>query len=186
MRPTVMFTMLNRVDPEIDLTKTIMGQPGVLAAFLLCSVLLGGVVWLLAGALGWRRVPAAVAAAGLALAVAVTLVRSGGHLPDPNTNPVALCLRDPFSLHGGLEVLNFLMLMPFAFFGTLATRHPIAMMVAAAVVSGGIELAQAWTGLGICQKQDFLNNTIGAVIAAGIAWAVLSVAGSDRRTPQRA
>jgi hypothetical protein len=180
-----MLTMLNRVDPEIDLTKTIMGQPGVLAAFLLCSVLFGGGVWLLAGTLGWRRLPATLAAAGLALAVAVTLVRSGGHLPDPSTNPVALCLRDPFSLHGGLEVLNFLMLTPFAFFGTLATRRPITMMITAAVVSGGIEIAQAWTGLGICQKQDFLNNTIGAIVAAGVAWALLT-ASRDRRSLQRA
>jgi hypothetical protein len=181
-----MVTMLNRVDPEIDLTKTIMGQPGVLAAFLLCCVLFGGGVWLLAGTLGWRRVPATLAAVGLALAVAVTLVRSGGHLPAPSTNPVALCLRDRFSLHGGLEILNFAMLMPFAFFGTLATRHPIAMMITSAVVSGGIELTQAWTGLGVCQSQDFLNNTIGAVVAAGLAWAVFTIANHDQRTLQRA
>lgn len=150
-----MWTLRDRVGAEIDLTRTIMAQPGVLAAFLVCCVLFGTGVWLLSGTLGWRRLPATLAAVGLSLAVAVTLVRSGGHLPDTATNPVTLCLRDPFSLHGGLEMLNFLMLMPFAFFGTLATRRPLSTIVLSAVVSGGIELAQAWTALGVCQKQDF-------------------------------
>lgn len=176
-----MWTMLNRVDPEIDLTRSIMGQPRVLAAFVLFSALFGIGVWLLAQVLGWRRLPATLAAVGLALAVAVTLARSGGHLPEPGTNPVALCIRDRFSLHGGLQVLNFVMLMPFAFFATLATRRPVSMMVLSAVISGGIEITQAWTGLGVCQKQDFLNNTVGAVVAVGLAWAVVVVARREER-----
>ena len=53
-----MVTMLNRVDPEIDLTRTIMGQPGVLAAFLLCCALFGVGMWVVAGTCGWRRLPA--------------------------------------------------------------------------------------------------------------------------------
>jgi hypothetical protein len=181
-----MWTMLNRVDPEIDLTRTIMGQPGVLTAFVLFSALFGLGMWLLAQVLGWRRLPATLAAVGLALAVAVTLARSGGHLPEPGTNPVALCIRDRFSLQGGLQMLNFVMLMPFAFFATLATRKPVWMMAASALISGGIEITQAWTGLGVCQKQDFLNNTIGAVVAAGLAWVVLTLASRDERVPQRA
>jgi glycopeptide antibiotics resistance protein len=76
-------------------------------------------------------------------------------------------------------VLNFLMLTPFAFFGTLATRRPITMVVVSAVISGGIEITQAWTGLGVCQKQDFLNNTIGAVVAVLAAW-VLTLLLRDR------
>jgi VanZ like family len=178
-----MVTMLNRVGPEIDLTRTILGQPGVLAAFLLCCALFGAAVWLVAGTFGWRRLPATLAAVGLSLAVAVTLVRSGGHLPDAHTDPVTLCMRDPFSLHGGLQVLNFLMLTPFAFFATLATRRPISVMVASALVSGGIEITQAWTGLGVCQKQDFLNNTIGAVLAAGAAWVLIMLLSDDDRQP---
>ena len=181
-----MEAMLNRVDPEIDLTRTILGQPGVLGAFLLCCVLFGAGVWLLAGVLGWRRLPATCAAVGLALAVAVTLARPGGHLPQPGTDPITLCIRDPFSLHGGLQVLNFLMLTPFAFFATFATRRPVTVMIVSALLSGAIELTQAWTGLGVCQKQDFLNNTIGAVVAAGAAWLLLTVLATDReRTPER-
>ena len=179
-----MVTMLNRAGPEIDLTWAIMGKPGVLAAFLLCCTLLGAGMWLVAGRLGWRRTPATLAAIGLSLAVAVTLVRSGGHLPDTGTNPVTLCLRDPFSLHGGLQVLNFLMLMPFAFFATLATRRPISVSVLSAVISGGVELTQGWTGLGVCQKQDFLNNTLGALVAAGAAWLLVTVIDSIHRNDQ--
>jgi hypothetical protein len=179
-----MSTLLFRADPEINLTRTILHQPGVLAAFLLFCALSGVGTWMLAGGLGWRRVPATLAAVGLSLAVAVTLVRSGGHFPDAGANPVSMCLHDHFSLHGGLQVLNFVMLVPFAFFGTLATRRPITVAVVSAVISGGIELTQAWTGLGVCQSQDFLNNTIGAVIAALAAW-LLTLALRDRRPDSR-
>lgn len=177
-----MLTLLTRAGPTLDLTETILRQPGVLAAFvLLCGLFCVG-TWLVARALGWHRLFATLAAAGLALAIAVTLVRPGGHLPDPNADPIALCLHDQFSLHGGLPVLNVLMLMPFAFFGTLATRRPIVLMVLSAVLSAGIELTQAWTGLGVCQKQDFLNNTFGAIAAAAAAWLLLALAGRRRAT----
>lgn len=170
-----MLTLVSRAGPEINLTRTILAQPGVLAAFILLCALFGVGTWLVARAMGWHRPFAVLAAGGLALAVAVTLVRPGGHLPNPDTDPVAMCLRDSFSLHGGLPVLNVVMLMPFAFFGTLATRRPIVMVLASAALSAGIELTQAWTGLGVCQKQDFLNNTVGAVVAAVVAWLLLTV-----------
>jgi VanZ family protein len=165
-----MTTLLIRAHPEIYMTRVILDQPGVLAAFLLFCALSGVGTWLVAGNLGWRRLPATLAAVGLSLAVAVTLVRPGGHLPDAGANPVSLCLHDHFSLHGGLQVLNVLMLVPFAFFGTLATRRPITVAVVSVVLSAGIELTQAWTGLGVCQKQDWLNNSVGAVLAVSAAW----------------
>lgn len=161
-----------------------MDQPGVLAAFVLFGALFGVGTWLLADTLGWRRLPAVLAAGGLSLAVAVTLVRSGGHWPDFGVNPVAMCLRDGFSLTGGLAVLNVAMLMPFAFFATLATRRPIVVMLTSAAVSAGIELTQAWTGLGICQTQDFLNNTVGAIAAAATAWLIMTLLGRHTPTPQ--
>lgn len=177
-----MLTLLTRAGPEINLTRTILNQPGVLAAFVLLCGLFGVGTWLVARSLGWHRGYALLAAGGLALAIAVTLVRPGGHAPDPGTNPVAMCLSDHFSLHGGLQVLNILMLMPFAFFGTLTTRRPITMMVASGLLSAGIELTQAWTGLGVCQKQDFLNNTFGAVVAATLAWLLLVAIRRNRAT----
>jgi VanZ like family len=175
-----MDTVLARAQPEINLTRTILNQPGVLAAFVLLCVLFGVGTWLAARRLGWHRLFATLAAIGLSLAIAVTLVRPGGHLPNPSASPVSMCLHDQFSLHGGLQVLNLLMLMPFAFFGMLATRRPITLMVASTFLSAGIELTQAWTGLGVCQKQDFLNNTFGAIIAAALAWLLLSVLGHNR------
>jgi hypothetical protein len=175
-----MFTLLSRAGPEINLTRTILDQPGVLAAFILLCALFGVGTWLVARSLGWHRLCAVLSAVGLSLAVAVTLVRPGGHLPDPGADPVAMCLRDHFSLHGGLPVLNFLMLMPFAFFGTLATRRPIVLAVVSAVLSAGIELTQAWTGVGVCQKQDFLNNSLGATVAAVAAWLLLLFFGRNR------
>jgi hypothetical protein len=175
-----MSTLLSRAGPEINLTKTILNQPGVLAAFVLLCALFGVGTWLVARALGWHRLFATLAAAGLSLAVAVTLVRPGGHLPDPGTNPVAMCIRDHFSLHGGLQVLNFMMLMPFAFFGTLATRRPITLAVVSTALSAGIEITQAWTGVGVCQKQDFLNNSVGAALAALMAWLLLVFLGRNR------
>jgi hypothetical protein len=168
------------VAPELDLAQLILRQPGVLVAVIGGFLVLGLLFWGLAGALHWYRLPAALAGGGLALALAVTLVRSGGHLPQAVGDPLALCVRDSFSLHGGLPVLNFAMLMPFAFFGTLANRRPISVTVCCALLSAGIEVTQAYTGLGICQKQDFLNNTAGALLAALIAWVVVAILGIER------
>jgi hypothetical protein len=178
--------MVDRVAPELDLAQLILHKPGVLAAVLGGFVLLGLLAWGLASALHWYRLPAVLAGGGLALALAVTLVRSGGHLPQGVGDPLALCMRDSFSLHGGLPVLNFAMLMPLAFFATLATRRPISVTLCCALLSAGIEVTQALTGLGICQKQDFLNNTAGALLAALVAWAVLAILGIERPGRYRA
>jgi hypothetical protein len=184
-----MDTVLTRAQPEINLTRTILNQPGVLAAFVLLCALFGVGTWLVARRLGWHRLFATLAAVGLSMAIAVTLVRPGGHLPNPGASPVSMCLHDQFSLHGGLQVLNLLMLTPFAFFGTLATRRPISLAAVSALLSAGIELTQAWTGLGVCQKQDFLNNTFGAIVAVIAAWLLLVAAGRNRAAndhqPQR-
>lgn len=174
-----MWAFLASVAPVISLTHLILSRPGVLIAVILGTVVLGILAWLLAGAVGWNRWAAVLAAAGLALALSVTLVRPSGHLPYRVGNPLALCMHDSFSLQGGLQLLNLAMLMPLAFFGTLATRRPISIALSCAAVSAGIEITQALTGLGICQEQDFLNNSIGAIIAAVIAWALLIVSGTN-------
>ncbi|HEX3781353.1 MAG TPA: VanZ family protein [Pseudonocardiaceae bacterium] len=174
-----MWSFLAPAAPEIGLTQTILNRPGVLVAVIIGTIVLGALAWLLANSLGWNRWAAVLAAAGLALALSVTLVRPGGHLPHRADNPLYLCIHDSFSLHGGLQLLNFAMLMPLALFGALATRRPISTAVGCALLSAGIEVTQALTGLGICQKQDFLNNTIGAIVAVVIAWALLIVSGTN-------
>jgi glycopeptide antibiotics resistance protein len=75
-----------------------------------------------------------------------------------------------------LARLNFLMLAPFAFFGTLATRRPGLVLLASAAVSGGVELVQAVTDVGVCEAQDVYNNTVGAVCAVLLGWALSSKA----------
>jgi VanZ family protein len=171
--------------PSIGLAEDMLSRPGVFAAEVLGTVILGVLAWLLARRLGWFRWAAVLAAAGLAMALAVTLARHGGHLPT-GENPLYLCVSGQFSLHSETSQLNFLMLMPFAFFGTIATRRPLSIAVGSALVSAGIEVTQALTGLGICDKQDFLNNTIGALVVVAIAWLLLLITrtnGPRRRPP---
>lgn len=58
------------------------------------------------------------------------------------------------------------------------------MFALAAAFSGAVELVQAATGVGICEAQDFLNNTVGAFGAVVVAWLFTSVA--PRRTSMSA
>lgn len=140
----------------------------VLALVLGCAAA-GAAGLVLARWCGWRRLPAVLAGCGLALALAVTLARPGV-LGVTTLHPLQLCVLNDFSLIGSLARLNFLMLGPFAFFGTLATRKPGVVLLACAAVSGDVELAQAVTAVGVCEAQDFYNNTIGAVFAVLFGW----------------
>ena len=173
-----MFGFLDSAGPSIGLAEDMLSRPGVFVAEVFGALILGVLAWLLARKLGWYRWAAVLAAAGLAMALAVTLVRHGGHLPT-GEDPLYKCVSGQFSLHSETSQLNFLMLMPFAFFGTIATRRPLSIAIASAVLSAGIEVTQALTGLGVCDKQDFLNNTIGALIAVAVAWFLLLVTGTN-------
>jgi VanZ family protein len=184
------FGFMDNAGPSIGLAEDMLGRPGVFAAEVFGTVILGVLAWLLAGRLGWFRWAAVLAAAGLAMALAVTLVRHGGHLPT-GEDPLYRCVSGKFSLRSETSQLNFLMLMPFAFFGTVATRRPFSIAICAALLSAGIEITQALTGLGVCDKQDFLNNTIGALIAVALAWFLLLITRTNgprrpRRTPDEA
>ncbi|HJP73424.1 MAG TPA: VanZ family protein [Pseudonocardiaceae bacterium] len=179
-----MFGFLTSAGPSIGLAENMLSRPAVFAAEVFGAIVLGVLAWLIAGRLGWIRWAAVLAAAGLAMALAVTLVRHGGHLPT-GENPLYRCVSGQFSLHSETSQLNFLMLMPYAFFGTIATRRPFTIAISSAVLSACVEITQALTGLGVCDKQDFLNNTIGALIVVAVAWFLLFVTGSNgprRRT----
>jgi hypothetical protein len=110
----------------------------------------------------------------LALALAVTLARAGGSFTLITADPVGRCVGNGFSLAGSRERLNLLMPAPFAFFAVVACRRPFAV---SGLFSGAVELVQAATGIGVCEAQDFYNNTIGAMAAALVAWLVTAVAG---------
>jgi hypothetical protein len=146
------------------------------AAFIPGSLLLGGVAWWLAPRRGWAQVPAVLAGCGLALALAVTVVRPIGHFPAGGLNPLTTlrqCAVGSLSLAHLYEQLNVAMLMPFAIFGTLATRRPLLIAVSCVLVSGFAEFVQGATGGGQCQVRDLLHNTAGGVLGALLAMVVL-------------
>ena len=85
---------------------------------------------------------------------------------------------------GGVESLaNIAMLVPVACFAVVATRRPVAVLVAASGLSAAIELAQALVpALGrACDTNDWAMNSMGA--ALGVLLAVLAgvVAGRGAR-----
>lgn len=158
----------------------VLSQPEAVAALFAGSVLLGAVGFVVARRRGWAALPAVLAGCGLALAVAVTLARPGGSFSVATTDPIGMCVANEFSMAGSLARLNLLMLVPFAFFGTLATRRPFAVLGVAAAFSGAVEFVQALTAIGVCEAQDFLNNTVGAFFAVLVAWLLTVAAGSPR------
>ncbi|RKT52264.1 VanZ family protein [Saccharothrix australiensis] len=162
------------------IAELVLSRPGVVAAMLFGCVVLGALALALARWRGWRPLPATLAGCGLALALAVTLARPGVLDADVwTTEPVGTCIANDFSLTGSLERLNLVMLVPFAFFATLATRRPLVVAALSAAVSGTVEFVQVMTGLGVCEAQDFYNNTVGAVGGALVAW-LITVVGGDR------
>ncbi|NPD04380.1 VanZ family protein [Nocardioides sp. zg-1308] len=77
---------------------------------------------------------------------------------------------------GAVEPMaNLVLFVPPALFLGVALRRPIAVLVGASAVSALIELAQAFlTGLGrSCSTNDWLSNTLGAALGAGLAVAAL-------------
>ncbi|WP_233824243.1 VanZ family protein [Saccharothrix sp. S26] len=116
------------------------------------------------------------------MALAVTLARPGGSFSVATTDPIGMCVGNEFSLTGSLERLNLVMLAPFAFFATLATRRPFAVLGVSAAFSGAVEFMQALTAIGVCEAQDFYNNTVGAFFAVLVAWLFTVAAGGPRAT----
>ncbi len=151
--------------------------PLLVAGLLVGCPLLACLGWLTGRRRGWATGPAAIAGAGLALALVVTLCRLPPQPYGPEVTPVVepFCHLNGFSLAGSNELLNALMLIPFAFFATLATRNPLAVMLVSITLSGLIELTQGVTGAGICETQDFFNNSAGAIVAAIAGWVVTSL-----------
>ncbi|MFI5564941.1 VanZ family protein [Amycolatopsis japonica] len=110
--------------------------------------------------------------AGVALVpvVALTLV------PTRRTIDEILCTVQ-FSLPtlGSVELLaNVALFLPPVFFATLASRRPVTMFAAGSALSAVIEALQAFVpAIGrACDTNDWLMNTIGALLAAGMAWLV--------------
>jgi VanZ like family len=147
-------------------------HPEVPAAFAAGSLLLGGAAWWLAPRWGWAQVPAVLAGCSLALALAATLVRPIGLFPSGGLDPLAIlreCAVGNLSLARTYEKLNVMMLMPFAFFATLATRRPAIIAGSCLLISGSVEFVQGATGGGTCQATDLVHNAAGGVLGVLLA-----------------
>lgn len=158
----------------------LLSRPDVTAALLLGGLVLGALALLAAHLLRWGKAASVLAGFGLALALSVTLVRpfwGDVRLEDP----LRVCVPGSFSVAAGGALLNFVMLMPLGFFGVLATKRPLLVAMGCVSVSAGIEITQAVFELGVCDGQDFLNNSVGAVLATVAGWLLLLVFGRGRR-----
>ncbi|MDT7785142.1 MAG: hypothetical protein QOF58_3561 [Pseudonocardiales bacterium] len=123
---------------------------------------------------GWHPVPAVLAGISLGVVLGVTFSRTL-----PSWAGQEFCHLNGFSLHGSSELLNALLFVPLVFFAVLATRRPLVVLGAAVALSAVIELVQPLTRRGLCETQDFLNNSFGAVVAAIAAAGVVAL---GRRT----
>ncbi|MGW6441495.1 VanZ family protein [Lentzea sp. NPDC055074] len=130
------------------------------------AVAFGAGGWFAAPRFGWRPVPSVFAGIFLGLVLALTFSRS---LPSWALTGTEFCLLNGFSLDGVSELFNALLLVPPVWFAVLATRRPLAVLVSAVALSAAIEVLQPLVGRGLCETQDFLNNSAGAVVAAALA-----------------
>ena len=93
-----------------------------------------------------------------------------------------LCTVGRFSLAHLYEQLNVALFVPFAIFGTLATRRPALVAISCGLLSAVVEFVQGATGGGECQVRDIAHNTLGGMLGALLAMAVLWL--RARRTPE--
>ena len=79
---------------------------------------------------------------------------------------------------GSVELLaNVALLLPLTFFATLATSRPRLMFVAGMALSATIEALQALVpAIGrSCDSNDWVMNTLGALVAASLGWVLLAL-----------
>lgn len=91
-----------------------------------------------------------------------------------------------FPTLGAVELMaNVVLFIPPTLLFAVAIRRPLMVMVGASVVSGLIELLQALaTALGrSCSTNDWLSNTLGAVLGAVIAGFAVKLHGSRTDSP---
>ncbi|SDG03912.1 VanZ like family protein [Lentzea fradiae] len=146
-----------------------LSNPLIAAGVVLGAVALGAGGWFAAVRCGWRPVPSVLAGISLGVVLGVTFSRT---LPDWAGRD-QFCQLNGFSLNGSAELLNALLFVPLVFCAVLATRRPLAVAVSGVALSAVIEIVQPLTRRGLCETQDFLNNSAGAVVAAALAAGVV-------------
>ncbi|PRY44692.1 VanZ family protein [Umezawaea tangerina] len=161
--PTILYTLEN---------------PLIAGGVVLGGVLLGIGGWQAAKRFGWRRGPSVAAGISLGVVLGATFSRT---LPDYASMPGVVprerpfCYVNGFSAVGGNEMINVLLFVPLVFFAVLAVRRVLVVAGAAVALSAVVELLQPLTHRGLCETQDFLNNSAGSLVAAAAGAAVLAL-----------
>jgi hypothetical protein len=114
----------------------------------------------------WRVAGAAAAGIGLAGALALTWGR-WFVVGDPSWRGCET--GTALTVHNAEAVLNWLVLMPAAFFAMLAWQRLRLVLLVCLGVPVVIELVQSVAALGVCQAADVVRNGGGAVVAAVFA-----------------
>ncbi len=164
-----------------DTAWSILRQPNVWVAFALLGVGLMTQFSRTAKAARWSRdrlYAGRAAAAGLSLALAVTLARA--------TPGLSVDWR---GCSGGLgvpvndaeAVLNVLLLVPWGVAAAYALRRFWPVVAVGAAASLLIELAQGLLGNGTCHSDDLVRNLAGALMGAGLGVVLANVYGSKDR-----
>ncbi|HEX7306347.1 VanZ family protein [Lentzea sp.] len=163
--------MVEQLGRALDAVIRTLTNPLIAAGVVAGAVTVGSAGWFAARRWGWRPAPSVLAGLSLGVVLGVTFSRT---LPDWAGRD-QFCQVDAFSLVGSAELLNALLFVPLVFFAVLATRRPLVVLASAIALSAAIEIVQPLTRRGLCETQDFLNNSAGAVAAAVVAAAVIAV-----------
>ncbi len=118
----------------------------------------------------WRIVAAAAAGVGLAGALALTW---GRWFVVGDLSWRGCETGTALTVHNAEAVLNWLVLMPAAFFAMLAWQRLRLVLLVCLGVPVLIELVQSVAALGVCQAADVVRNGGGAVAAAVFAGILL-------------
>ncbi|WP_051768937.1 VanZ family protein [Lentzea albidocapillata] len=165
--------MLDQVGWAFEAVLAALANPLIAGGVVVGAGALGWGAWRVARSYRWRPVPSVLAGISLGVVLGVTFSRT---LPAWASEPgQELCHLSGFSLHGSNELLNALLFVPLVFCAVLATRRPLAVLGSAVALSAAIEIVQPLTGRGLCETQDFFNNSAGAVVAAALAAGVVAL-----------
>lgn len=144
-------------------------DPSTLASFVAASVLLAPLLTWYAGHVGWSRwrlLASALAGVGVAATLALTW---GRWLVIPDLHWRGCLAGSSLGTTDGEAILNWLVLMPGAFFATLAWQRVWPVVGLCLGVPVLVELVQSFAGLGTCQTVDVIRNGGGALVAAAVA-----------------
>lgn len=160
------------------LSTALVERPWLTTAALLVLVLLGPVAgaWLA----GQPRVTRVLLALALVVVAALTLVPTGRELA------VGCAVEWSVPTLGAVELIaNVVLFVPVTLLAGVLTRRPLVVLLAASGASVLVEVLQAFaTGLGrSCSTNDWLANTLGALLGAGLAWVALRLATRPSRVP---